>query len=357
MREINQKFWKGRRVFITGHMGFKGAWLCALLSRLEAITIGFGQDDRQPLLYRGLSLNYNTSITGDINNSKTLGHALERSGAEVLIHLAAQPLVLASYADPIGTFETNVLGTAKVLDAARNGGDLKAIIAITTDKVYQNNEWTWAYRENDKLGSGDPYSASKAAAEIIVSSMTKTFFSAPGSARVVTARAGNVIGGGDWADHRLLPDAARALTRGERFVCRNPDSIRPWQHVLDPLVGYLLLAETLTTSKDELPTAWNFGPSQDDTLRVSEVADIFIRTWSSKETWAPSQDQTAIKEAVHLAIDSALARTRLGWRPRWQGREAVARTAHWYHLHSAGQSVQSLVDRDISEYLMKGVTG
>lgn len=356
MREISQQFWKGRRVFVTGHMGFKGAWLCALLSRLEAITIGYGNDDRQPLLYRDLSLNHHVSITGDINDSRMLIDAVERSGAEVLIHFAAQPLVLASYEDPIGTFETNVLGTAKVLDAARNGGDLMAIIAITTDKVYQNNEWTWAYRENDKLGSGDPYSASKSAAEIIVSSMSKSFFSAPGSPRVVTARAGNVIGGGDWAGHRLLPDAARALARGEKFVCRNPNSVRPWQHVLDPLVGYLLLAETLCTSEGELPTAWNFGPSHDDTLTVREVADIFVSTWSSKETWVSSQDQTAIKEAVHLAIDSSLARSRLGWRPRWNGKEAVARTAHWYHLHSAGQSLQALVDRDISEYLMKGVS-
>ena len=356
MRRIDPQFWKGRRVFVTGHMGFKCAWRCSLLARLGALSIGFGKDDRQKLLYRGLDFPGHVHTTGDINDLPALEGALARSGSEILIHLAAQPLVLASYADPVGTFDTNVLGTAKVLAAARNVPSLRAIVAITTDKVYRNHEWSWAYRESDALGGADPYSASKAAAEIVVSSMAESFFSANGAAGVATARAGNVIGGGDWADNRLLPDAARALGRGEPLICRNPGSVRPWQHVLDPLAGYLLLAETLAAKPAGLPSAWNFGPTQDDTLTVGDVADIFVRGWADGASWTAAPGVPAAKEARHLAIDSALARDKLGWRPRWRAGEAVERTARWFRAHHAGAQARELVDRDISDFMERDGT-
>ncbi|MGH1418070.1 MAG: CDP-glucose 4,6-dehydratase [Hyphomicrobiaceae bacterium] len=351
MRRIDPAFWKGRRVFVTGHMGFKGAWLCALLSRLGAISIGFGKDNREPLLYRELKPHNHIHNLGDINDGSALESALVESGAEVLIHLAAWPLVLSSYGDPVGTFDTNILGTAKVLQAARKGPALKSIIVITTDKVYENHEWPWAYREQDALGAADPYSASKAAAEIVTQSMSKSYFPNGGSPGVATARAGNVIGGGDWAEHRLLPDAARALDRDEPLICRNPDSVRPWQHVLDPLAGYLLLAETMATAQHDLPIAWNFGPAPMDALKVREVADLFVQNWSGERKWITSKTPPAEKEAEILTIDSALARAKLGWQPRWNGREAVVRTVDWYRAYSNGGDAQELVDRDILDYI------
>ena len=350
-RRIDPQFWKGRRVFVTGHMGFKGAWLCSVLARLGAVSIGYGTDDRDPLLYRGLAIENHIHHWGDVNDGPALEAALSASGAEILIHLAAWPLVIDSYRNPIATFETNVLGTAKVLQAARKAADLKAIVVITTDKVYENHEWPWAYREQDALGGHDPYSASKAAAEIVTQSMSRSFFAGRNGARVATARAGNVIGGGDWADNRLLPDAARAFGRGETLVCRNPASIRPWQHVLDPLAGYLLLAESLARAESDLPAAWNFGPSQDDALTVGEVADIFANAWSDGRGWAAAAEPPADKEAASLTIDSSLARNRLGWRPRWNARAAVTRTAEWYRSSFEGESPQMLVDRDIRAFM------
>jgi len=290
------------------------------------------------------------SQNGDINDYSAVAAAMRSSQADVLIHLAAQPLVLASYSDPIGTFETNVLGTAKVLAAAREAPALKAAVIVTSDKVYQNSEWPWPYRENDTLGGADPYSASKAAAEIVTRSMAMSYFPGHSGPQVVTARSGNVIGGGDWAEHRLLPDAARALSRGEPLVCRNPDSVRPWQHVLDPLLGYLLLAQTIASSDVPLQSAWNFGPSQEDALRVRDVADIFTRNWSSSARWITSDRSPETKEAGRLTIDSSLARGQLGWRPHWSAREAVERTARWYHAHAQGADANMLVEQEIADF-------
>lgn len=352
MTLLNCDFWAGRRVFVTGHMGFKGAWLCALLSRLGAETFGYGRDPRPRLVYRELDLKRHQSVEGDINDTETLGAALAGFGPEVVLHLAAQSLVLPSYADPVGTFDTNVMGTARVLDAARNVPSIRAVVVVTSDKVYRNNEWLWGYRETDPLGGKDPYSASKAAAEIVVQSMARSYFSGADAARIATARAGNVIGGGDWADHRLLPDAARAFSTKQPLPVRNPHSSRPWQHVLDPLAGYLMLAERLLARKPDPLGAWNFGPSADDVLSVHEVADLFAGAWGEGASWRSESDPSqAVREAGLLAIDSSLARKELGWLPRWKAKDAVTRTASWYRRNAAGESAVALVDEDIRDFL------
>lgn len=351
MRKIDRNFWASQSVLVTGHMGFKGAWLCALLAELGAHTTGYGLDERPCLLYRDLSLARHDHNIGDVNDLSALSPVLNRARPDVLFHLAAQPIVLNSYTDPVGTFEANVMGTVRVLEAARSVPGLKAIVVITTDKVYRNNEWAWAYREQDELGGRDPYSASKAAAEIATHAMRASFFSARDAARIATARAGNVIGGGDWADHRLLPDAARSLAAGMPLVCRNPASVRPWQHVLDPLAGYLLLAENLVRGESGIP-AWNFGPAQNQAMAVADVADIFVSTWGAGASWASAHNREDVKkESAMLMLDSSVARRELGWQPLWTSPEAVRRTAQWYRQYDEGALAAKLVQRDINDYL------
>lgn len=343
--------WAGRRVFITGHMGFKGAWLCALLSRLGAETFGYGLDPRPRLLYRDLTLPRHTSVEGDINDTASLRAALAASAPDVVFHLAAQPLVRASYADPLATFETNVMGTARLLDAIRSVPSVRAALVVTSDKVYRNSEWAWGYRETDPLGGSDPYSASKAAAEILTSAMASSYFS-DGPVGLATVRAGNVIGGGDWAVDRLVPDAVRACEQGQPLVVRNPSSTRPWQHVLDPLAGYLAAAERLLGSPSQPYASWNFGPSADDLMSVGETAELFVQSWGNGASWRVAEPSgTSPKEARVLAIDSSLARLELGWRPRWSTVEAIRRTASWYRRFARSAGAGELVEGDITDYL------
>ncbi len=350
MRLIDRQFWKGRRVFVTGHMGFKGAWLCSLLAHMGAESIGFGQDERERLLYRELTIAGHSHHLGDINDLSALTAVLSGSRADILFHLAAQPIVLASYADPVGTFEANVMGTVRVLEAARKAPDLKAVVVVTSDKVYRNNEWAWGYREQDALGGADPYSASKAAAEIAAEAMVRSFFTADGAPQVATVRAGNVIGGGDWAEYRLLPDAARAIAAGQPLIVRRPQSTRPWQHVLDPLAGYLMLAQSLA-GRRTARRSWNFGPAQGDAMTVREVADLFVTAWGRGAAWTAAPESVDAKhEAATLMIDSSLARCDLGWYPRWRSDEAIQRTAAWYRDRAAGVEASALVERDIIDF-------
>jgi CDP-glucose 4,6-dehydratase len=331
-------------------MGFKGAWLCSLLSHLGAETFGFGRDEREKLLYGELQLSGHSHCVGDINDIEAVRTVLAGFVPDILFHLAAQPIVITSYEDPLGTFETNVLGTVRVLQAARASTALKAIVIVTSDKVYKNNGTSRAFVEEDALGGVDPYSASKAAAEIATHSMARSFFSKPGAARVATARAGNVIGGGDWADYRLLPDAARAISAGRPLVCRNPGSTRPWQHVLDPLTGYMLLAEELVHGNTAID-AWNFGPTREDVLTVGDVADRFVAAWGGGAEWITEPGQaTTPHEAKLLAIDSSRAQRELLWQPRWRSTEAIERSARWYRDYAAGMSATELVERDISAF-------
>lgn len=352
MSALDTKFWQGRTVLITGHMGFKGAWLTYLLSRLGARTVGYGRDERPVLLYPKLSIPNHVSHSADINDTDRLATVIAQSEASVLLHLAAQPIVLNSYADPLGTFRDNVMGTASVLQAARAAKALKAIVVVTSDKVYQNKEWVWAYREGEALGGHDPYSASKAAAEIITQSMVDSFYADPESAAVATARAGNVIGGGDWADHRLLPDAARAFAAGKPLEIRNPSSTRPWQHVLEPLIGYLQLAQALHANrKGMVSRAFNFGPVPEDAVPVADVVRFFREAWGGDVRVQLADAGPVLREASFLAVDASLARAHLDWRPRWRVEVAVRRTAHWYREQAAGRPPEALMDKDIDDML------
>ncbi len=351
---IDANIWKGRRVLVTGHMGFKGSWLTALLDRFGARTVGFGRDARpDPLLYRQLRFDRHESVVADVNETDRLAKALNDDAIECVFHLAAQPIVLTSYTDPLGTFRDNVMGTASVLEAVRRSPAVKAAIVVTSDKVYENQEWSWPYRETDRLGGHDPYSASKAAAEIVTQAMISSYFSAAGCAQVATARAGNVIGGGDWADHRLVPDAVRGFSKGEGLVLRNPRSVRPWQHVLDPLSGYVELAQAMLGSETPLRHAsWNFGPAADDAWPVSRIADAMTAVWGDGAAWKIVEQTTpAAHEAGLLTVDSARARAELGWEPTWRVRDAVERTMQWYRRHHEGDDANALVAADIEAFL------
>lgn len=352
MNGPSSQFWRARRVFVTGHMGFKGAWLCALLARLGAETFGFGKDARQELLYRQLRMPRHRHCEGDVRDLSALRGAMEQARPGVIVHLAAQPIVLDSYRDPVGTFDTNVMGTVNVLEAARGIGGLEAIVVVTSDKVYRNLEWDWPYRETDALGGKDPYSASKSAAEIVAESYARSFFGASDNARVATARAGNVIGGGDWAAHRILPDAARAFRAARPLLVRNPASTRPWQHVLDPLAGYLLLAQRLVEGGAGNATSWNFGPAWDGVATVGDIADLFAAEWGGGASWTHDAGTVvAASEAKLLAVDSSRARNTLGWCQAWGTREAVVRTADWYRDNAAGADADMLVERDLTAFL------
>ena len=344
-------FWANKTVFVTGHMGFKGSWLLRILARFGAHTVGYGRDDRERLLYFDLQAENHRHVEGDVADYHHVKQAIEATQPDVLVHLAAQPIVLQSYQDPLETYQSNVMGTAVVLNAARDIDSLRAIVIVTSDKVYQNNEWQWPYRETDRLGGHDPYSSSKAAAEVVTNSMVSSFYGNEGQPVVASARAGNVIGGGDWADYRLLPDAVRAFEAGQPLLVRNPHSTRPWQHVLEPLGGYLVLAEQMHAEEQARTGAWNFGPVVDDAVPVQTVADAFVDAWGDGAEWQLEGEQLERpKEANFLAVDTSKARTELGWQPRWRVQEAVARTAVWYREFLNGCNATDLMDYDISDY-------
>lgn len=351
---MDPESWKGRHVLITGHMGFKGSWLTALLDRFGAETVGFGRDSRpDPLLYRQLRFQHHNGIEADVNETERLRGVLADNRIECVFHLAAQPIVLSSYEDPLGTFRDNVMGTASVLEAVRHSPTVRAAIIVTSDKVYENSEWAWPYRETDRLGGHDPYSASKAAAEIITASMISSYFKGGNGTRVATVRAGNVIGGGDWAEYRLVPDAIRCFSKGEDLLVRNPRSVRPWQHVLDPLSGYVMLAQAMLESQaPQRHAAWNFGPAADDAWPVSRVADAIAATWGDGAAWATPPDlPPKAREAGLLTVDSSRARAELGWKPTWHVRESVERTVRWYRRHHDGDDATTLVAEDIASFL------
>ncbi len=354
MIKTSPSFWSGRRVLVTGHMGFKGSWLTYVLSRFGAHTVGFGVDERpDPLLYRMLSITHHECIVSDVNDLERLREVITAYRIEAVFHLAAQSIVIDAYNNPLQTFQDNIMGTATLMEALRTCDCVKVAVMVTSDKVYANKEWVWPYREDEPLGGHDPYSASKAAAEIVIQAMRASFFGpeiiAP---RVASVRAGNVIGGGDWAKYRLLPDAARAYSAGETLIVRNPEATRPWQHVLDPLAGYLLVAQTMFEGNDAARfSAWNFGPQIEDALSVREVVECFSLAWGAGANWAlrdPSAEQP--HEATFLSVDSSRARKYLNWAPRWRVGEAIERTARWYRDFYAGGDPAVLMNRDIEAY-------
>ena len=335
----------GKTVFVTGHTGFKGAWLALWLERLGARVVGYSlPPPTTPSLFELCGLaELIEHIEGDIRDTEGVQQAICRTTPAFVFHLAACPLVLESYANPLDTFDTNVMGTLSVVEAVRRAARRCAIVVVSTDKCYENQEWPYGYREIDRLGGRDPYSASKAAMEIAIAAYRHAYFApdriAEHGVRLATARAGNVIGGGDWAPDRLVPDAVRALSNGEPLNVRNPRSVRPWQHVLEPLSGYLWLAAKLASGGAPFASAWNFGPLPADTHTVAELAEAIIKAWGSGE-WRKAQSPDGAHQAPHeagvlgLAIDKA--RLYLGWEPVWDFHTAVARTVALYQ--SLGQS-------------------
>jgi CDP-glucose 4,6-dehydratase len=337
-------------VFVTGHTGFKGSWLSLWLSRLGARVTGYAlapSTEPSAFIAAGVRDVLSAHHEADIRDGARLAQAMRDSAPDVVLHLAAQPLVRVSYQQPRETFDVNVVGTASVLDAVRALHRPCAVVVITSDKCYDNREHTWGYRETDPLGGGDPYSASKGAAEIVVASYRHSFFPPERvhehGVRLASARAGNVIGGGDWAQDRIVADIARSVSSGQPVQVRNPRSLRPWQHVLEPLGGYLLLAARMLTTPDgvRLADAWNFGPSGLEVVTVGALVDLFLAAWGSG-SWqdASAGGQPHEAQLLRLSIDKAV--TLLGWRPRWSVSEAVRRTALWYRrFYQQGPAVRA----------------
>lgn len=346
---MTRAFWSQRRVLITGHTGFKGGWLALWLSELGAEVHGLALDPpTTPNLFTvaQVATCLASHRLGDVRELSVVTAALAAAQPDIVLHLAAQPLVRAGYADPVGTYAANVMGTVHLLEAVRQCPSVRAVVVVTTDKCYDNREWVWPYRECDALGGHDPYSSSKAAAELVTQAYRQAFLAESG-VQVASVRAGNVIGGGDWAADRLIPDVLRALDAGVAVSLRSPHAIRPWQHVLEPLAGYLQLAERLYAQETACATAWNFGPDAADAWPVEQVVRWLCE--HSGVRWQ-ADTHTGPHESVVLNLDSAQARTRLGWRPRWTLPHALAQTVAWHHAWRAGADMQQVTRQQIRTY-------
>ncbi len=348
---------RGKKIFVTGHNGFKGSWLVNWLVRYDCEVVGYSLSLPARSLYEDAGLNtiVEREYVGDIRDFESINKSLREVRPDLIFHLAAQPLVRLSYKEPLDTWSTNVLGTAAVLQAARSCQSVRAVLVVTSDKCYENMEWVWGYRESDRLGGHDPYSASKAAAELVVSSFKKSFFDADGPS-ICSARAGNVIGGGDWSEDRLVPDAIRAIEQKKELLIRSPLATRPWQHVLDCLQGYLLLAAALLDDPSSLTgtPAFNFGPDSTGNLEVAEFLkrmnkDLPELKWSTLEN---SERKTHPHEAGFLYLDSSLSRKTLGWCPRWDVNKAISATSDWYtRFMDRSERADDLIKRQLEEYL------
>jgi CDP-glucose 4,6-dehydratase len=344
-------FWHGKKVLVTGHTGFKGGWLSLWLQSMKAEVIGLSlPPNTQPDLFTLANVSDNMhSIIGDIRHPCDIKQVFIQHQPEIVFHLAAQPLVRYSYEFPVETYATNVLGTVHLLEAIRTSHSVKAVVNITTDKCYENKEWYWGYRENDRLGGHDPYSNSKACAELVTASYRDSFFKQNGIG-IATARAGNVIGGGDWAADRLIPDIIQSCFKGTVVSIRHPHAIRPWQHVLNPLSGYLQLAEALYQAPEKFSESWNFGPNDQDVRPVSWIADYITHQWGESARW--SQDQgTHPHEAHYLKLDCSKAISRLGWHPKYSLAECLQKTIAWYRAYYAKQNMYEFTLHQIQEFL------
>lgn len=354
---VDTDFWKGRRVLITGHTGFMGGWLCLWLDQLGATLAGYALAPvKQPCLFDATGLaGRMDSIIADIRDRERLTLAMTEFEPEIVMHLAAQPLVHQAHHDPVETFDVNVMGTINLMQAIRATPSVRAALVVTTDKVYENREWPWGYRECDALGGHEPYGASKACAEFAVNAYRGSYFSDNRPLGIATIRAGNIIGGGDWADNRLIPDAIRSFGAKSPLSLRNPNSIRPWQHVLDPLRGYLMLGHRLAEDSNQWAGPWNFGPAEEDAVPVSVVADEITRLWGEGARWQcdtpmENKDSAAVaKESQRLILSSSQAQTRLGWRPVWHLQRALAATVDWYKAHLAQRDMYGFSLQQIAQ--------
>ena len=363
MVKINNKFWQNKRVFITGHTGFKGSWLTLWLRMLGAKVFGYSLEEVcSENLFNEL---YSNKVKyfekdfyhhiGNILDQEKLNNAIKDFQPEIVIHLAAQALVRKSYKEPIKTWETNVMGSIRVLESLKNLQNNCAVVMVTTDKVYKNNEWIYGYRENDRLGGNDPYSASKAACEIAIDSWRKSFCGnfkhQSNKLNIATARSGNVIGGGDWSEDRIIPDAVRALKEKKPIIIRNPHSVRPWQHVLDPLSGYLKLAELLTINHTNIDfcSSFNFGPHQQNQIKVSELINMILEYWPGG--WEKESFSDKLEESKLLTLEIEKAKSFLKWEPTWDLKSTASHTINWYKKYSLeGISAFECCKKDIEDF-------
>jgi CDP-glucose 4,6-dehydratase len=350
---IDPAFWRDRSVFLTGHTGFKGGWLSLLLHMLGAKVHGFALPPETPDgIFSASRMADDVQHTiGDIRDAAALATALRSANPEIVIHMAAQPLVRLSYSEPIETYATNVMGTVHLLDAVRNSPTVKAVLVVTSDKCYENVGQTWGYRETDHLGGHDPYSNSKGCAELVVSAYRRSFFHAAHGVAVGSGRAGNVIGGGDWALDRLVPDAMRAFGAGKPLVIRNPEAVRPWQHVLDPLLGYMRLVERLVGEGARFADAWNFGPDAHSEVSVRTVVDRLVARWGEAATWQHDDQGKHPHEAAYLTLDCSKAHATLGWRPLIPFDEALRLTVDWYSALRRGADMRQFSSHQIRRVL------
>lgn len=352
MRHIDFNFYRGKRVFVTGHTGFKGSWLCRILVDAGAIVTGYSLPaPTEPNLFALAGLEGRmTSVVGDIRDLDKLYHAFREAQPELVLHLAAQPIVRDSYKDPAYTYETNVMGTVNILECVRRTDCVRSFLNVTTDKVYHNNEWAWGYRENEPLDGFDPYSNSKSCSELVTHSYLNSFFAGKDAPAISTARAGNVIGGGDFANDRIIPDCIRAVQVGAPIVVRNPHSTRPYQHVLEPLFAYLMIAQR--QYEDKRYAGWyNVGPDECDCVTTGELTDLFCRTWGEGASWLDRSEPGAPHEANFLKLDCSKLKAVLGWRPHWHIDEAVQKTAEWTRVWLAGGDIPAEMERQVHVYM------
>ena len=351
----NQDFWRGRRVFLTGHTGFKGSWLALWLQELGAEVTGYAlAPPTQPSLFEVANVaDGMRSIIGDIRDAERLTRSLREARPEIVLHLAAQPIVRQSYVDPVETYSTNVMGLVCLFEAVRVVDTVRACVNVTSDKCYENREWAFGYRENDAMGGFDPYSSSKGCAELVTSAYRRSFFSAASATSRValsSARAGNVIGGGDWASDRLVPDILRAIGSAQPARIRNPGAIRPWQHVLEPLSGYLMLAQRLLAEDGEAAAeGWNFGPSPEDTRPVEWIVEKIVQEWGGDASWE-RDSAPGPHEAHYLSLDCHKANRELGWRPAWSIGRAIEKIIDWHRAYLAGEPMRAVTLRQVNEY-------
>lgn len=354
--DVNADFWRDKRVLLTGHTGFKGSWLSLWLQSMGARVVGYSlAPPTNPSLFDVAKVGQGmVSILGDIRDLEHLRAAFIEHKPEIVIHMAAQALVRHSYREPVDTYSTNVMGTVNLLEAVRSTDSVRAVVSVTTDKCYENREWVWGYRESDAMGGHDPYSSSKGCAELVVAAYRKSYFDPDKyqshCVAIASGRAGNVIGGGDWGVDRLIPDIMRAIIQGKPVIIRNPHAVRPWQHVLEPLSGYLVLAQKLYEEGAAYAEGWNFGPNDEDAKPVHWIVENMTKSWGRGANWMLHADDHP-HEAQHLKLDCSKARARLDWHPRWHLEDALGKILDWQRDYQQGADMNEVSLEHIDSYL------